>query len=120
MQVRMKVNDDTREKLGQSTKRNATIPGQGGRESYRGRFVVCLPSAAKQKVGISTCQGLWKIGGRSASHAAVCRASSFTCIICYGSFFIHIFFWFYLPSWLYHQFIDRKYVSLIKILSKFF
>jgi hypothetical protein len=50
-QVRMKVNDDTREKLGQSTKRNATIPRQGGRGSYRGRFV-CLFTKCDQKVGI--------------------------------------------------------------------
>ncbi len=120
-QVRMKVNDDTREKLGQSTKRNATIPRQGGRGSYRGRFI-CLSTKCGQAESRDFLPA--KVCGRSWADLLLTQQSAVLLPSCaYAkseSFFIHIFFWFYLPSWLYHQFIPHKYVSSIKIFSKFF
>jgi hypothetical protein len=42
-----------------------------------GRHLPAVQQSSKS--GFSTCQVLWKIVGRSASLAAVCRASSFMC-----------------------------------------
>ncbi len=62
-QVGMKVNDDTREKLGQSTKRNATIPGQGGRGSHCVRFVYlsakCGQAESRDFLPAKVCGRSW-------------------------------------------------------------
>ncbi len=60
------MNDETRERLGQSAKRSAAVRGQAGRgATVAGRRRDFLP-----------CEVLWRIAGRSASPAAVDRTSS--------------------------------------------
>jgi hypothetical protein len=86
-QVSTKVNRETRERLGRSAKRSAAVRGQAGRGGTVARRR--LPGAAEQNVGLSACQVLWLIAGRSASGTAVCRASSFMCathLSCHISF----------------------------------
>jgi hypothetical protein len=75
--VSTKVNGETRERLGQSDKRNAAVRGQAGRgATVAGRRV---PSAAEQNVGIFCLPGFVADRGGSTSRTAICRASSFMC-----------------------------------------
>jgi hypothetical protein len=71
-QVSTKVNDETRERLGQS----AAISEKAGRGA-QWQSVVCRQS---RKSGFSACQVLWKIAGRSASRMAAYRSFSFMCV----------------------------------------
>ncbi len=69
---------ETPERLGQSAKQSTTVCGQAGRgATVAGRHPPAVQESRKS--GFSACQVLWKIVGRSASHAALCRASSFMC-----------------------------------------
>jgi hypothetical protein len=77
----MKANGETREKLGQSARISSPVPpGQGGKGSYSGRQTSTGGGRAQQSRDFPACQGLWKSAGRSASHAADCRCSSFMCV----------------------------------------
>jgi hypothetical protein len=69
---------ETPERLGQSAKQSTTVCGQAGRgATVAGRHPPAVQESRKSV--FSACQVLWKIVGRSASHAALCRASSFRC-----------------------------------------
>jgi hypothetical protein len=77
-QVSRKVIGESPERLRQSAKQSTTVCGQAGRgATVAGRHLLAVQQSSKS--GFSTCQVLWKIVGRSASHMAVCRASSFIC-----------------------------------------
>ncbi len=76
-QVSRKVIGENPERLRQSAKQSTTVCGQAGRGAVAGRHLPAVQQSSKS--GFSTCQVLWKIVGRSASHAAVCHASSFMC-----------------------------------------
>ncbi len=71
-QMSTKGNGETRERLGQSTKRSVAVRGQAGRgATMAGRR---LPGAAEQKFRNFCLSGF--VAGRFASRVAVCRASS--------------------------------------------
>jgi hypothetical protein len=57
-QMSTKVNGETRERLGQSTKRSVAVRGQAGR-GLQWQADVC-PVRQSRKSGISACQVLWR------------------------------------------------------------